>query len=164
MLLSIRHLQKRLYTPPVFLSTVAGLLPRDPFSNITSQIESKLGVNLHLQRDHPLGIVKRSIEQFCATWAKRHTNHPQFSFHDSLPPIVSTQQCFDDLLVPPDHVSRSKNDTYYVDATTVLRTHTSAHQTQLLARGETAFLCSGDVYRRDEIDATVSNTLSYSFI
>lgn len=35
----------------------------------------------------------------------------------------------------------------------LLRTHTSAHQTELLSCGERAFLCSGDVYRRDEIDA-----------
>jgi phenylalanyl-tRNA synthetase alpha subunit len=36
----------------------------------------------------------------------------------------------------------------------VLRTHTSAHQTELLRQGVDAFLCSGDVFRRDEIDAT----------
>jgi phenylalanyl-tRNA synthetase alpha chain len=36
----------------------------------------------------------------------------------------------------------------------VLRTHTSAHQRQFISSGESAFLCSGDVYRRDEIDAT----------
>jgi phenylalanyl-tRNA synthetase alpha chain len=36
----------------------------------------------------------------------------------------------------------------------VLRTHTSAHQCQFISSGESAFLCSGDVYRRDEIDAT----------
>ena len=34
----------------------------------------------------------------------------------------------------------------------VLRTHTSAHQSTLLASGRDAFLCSGDVYRRDEVD------------
>ena len=32
------------------------------------------------------------------------------------------------MLVPADHVSRSPNDTFYVDADTVLRCHTSAHQ------------------------------------
>jgi phenylalanyl-tRNA synthetase alpha chain len=36
----------------------------------------------------------------------------------------------------------------------VLRTHTSAHQNDLLRSGETAFLATGDCYRRDEIDAT----------
>lgn len=36
----------------------------------------------------------------------------------------------------------------------MLRTHTSAHQSTLISGGEAAFICTGDVYRRDEIDAT----------
>lgn len=63
-------------------------------------------------------------------------------------------QNFDDVLVPPDHVSRSYNDTYYINTDTVLRTHTSAHQAQKLRDGCTHFLVTGDVYRRDSIDAT----------
>ncbi|KAL3898211.1 MAG: hypothetical protein SGPRY_012888 [Prymnesium sp.] len=34
------------------------------------------------------------------------------------------------------------------------RTHTSAHQSMLMREGKEAFLCTGDVYRRDEIDAS----------
>jgi hypothetical protein len=34
----------------------------------------------------------------------------------------------------------------------VLRTHTSAHQVELMRSGEKAFLVYGDVYRRDQID------------
>ena len=63
-------------------------------------------------------------------------------------------QNFDDVLVPADHVSRSYNDTYYVDSQTVLRCHTSAHQAELLRDGHTHFLVTGDVYRRDSIDST----------
>jgi phenylalanyl-tRNA synthetase alpha chain len=55
---------------------------------------------------------------------------------------------------PPDHVSRSPNDTYYVTSSTVLRCHTSAHQAETLRSGLEAFLITGDVYRRDSIDAT----------
>ncbi|KAJ8755402.1 hypothetical protein K2173_019200 [Erythroxylum novogranatense] len=61
---------------------------------------------------------------------------------------------FDDVLVPADHVSRSYNDTYYVDSQTVLRCHTSAHQAELLRKRHTHFLVTGDVYRRDSIDST----------
>lgn len=61
---------------------------------------------------------------------------------------------FDAVLVPADHVSRSPNDTYYVDDATVLRCHTSAHQLETLRSGERAFLVTGDVYRRDSIDAS----------
>ena len=32
-----------------------------------------------------------------------------FSVFDDLSPVVSTKQCFDDVLVPVDHVSRQKN-------------------------------------------------------
>lgn len=63
-------------------------------------------------------------------------------------------QNFDDVLVPADHVSRSYNDTYYVDSQTVLRCHTSAHQAELLRKGHSHFLVTGDVYRRDSIDST----------
>ncbi|XWS13373.1 hypothetical protein CRYUN_Cryun36dG0032100 [Craigia yunnanensis] len=61
---------------------------------------------------------------------------------------------FDDVLVPADHVSRSYNDTYYVDSQTVLRCHTSGHQAELLRRGNTFFLVTGNVYHRDSIDST----------
>ena len=43
---------------------------------------------------------------------------------------------------------------YYVDSERLLRTHTSAHQSELLKAGGEAFLCTGDVYRRDEIDSS----------
>ena len=50
-------------------------------------------------------------------------------------PVVSTVANFDEMLVPPDHISRSPNDTYYVSDSTVLRCHTSAHQVQPNACG-----------------------------
>ena len=35
-----------------------------------------------------------------------------------------------------------------------MRTHTSAHQCEIMRSGVDAFLCTGDVYRRDEIDSS----------
>jgi phenylalanyl-tRNA synthetase alpha chain len=64
------------------------------------------------------------------------------------------ESCFDDLRVGKDHVSRKPSDTYYLNENTVLRTHTSAHQTHFISSGIKAFLCTGDVYRRDEIDSS----------
>ena len=78
----------------------------------------------------------------------------RFDTYDSCPPIVSTKACFDDLRIHPGHASRSPSDTYYVNTDHVLRTHTSAHQTELLRKGVMNFLCSGDVFRRDEIDSS----------
>lgn len=37
------------------------------------------------------------------------------------PPSQPLPQNFDEILIPADHVSRSPNDTYYVDPDTVLR-------------------------------------------
>ena len=55
-------------------------------------------------------------------------------------------QNFDEVLVPADHVSRSPNDTYYIDTETVLRCHTSAHQAETLRKGERAFLVTGMIH------------------
>jgi len=73
---------------------------------------------------------------------------------DSLSPFVTVKQNFDDLLIPPTHVSRSPSDTYYINKGAVLRTHTSAHQSQLIGAGKRSFLVASDVYRRDEIDSS----------
>lgn len=142
---------RRLCGQPLTLHPAAA--EASPFSNIPPQIWRRVGADLHLRRDHPLGIVKRRIERFCGDWAEQR-RQPRFEVFDRLDPVVSTKACFDDLLVPAAHPSRSKSDTYYVDEHRVLRTHTSAHQTGLIGGGVRAFLCSGDVYRRDEIDAT----------
>lgn len=55
-------------------------------------------------------------------------------------------------MIPLSHPARSKSDTYYVNESLVLRTHTSAHQNELLSKGYKNFLVTGDVYRKDEID------------
>ena len=57
-------------------------------------------------------------------------------------------------LVAKDHVTRSKNDNYYINRTTMLRAHTSAHQRDFIRMGCNQFLVTGDVYRRDEIDSS----------
>ena len=57
------------------------------------------------------------------------------------------------LLVPKDHVSRSKKDCYYVNKNYLLRSHTTAHDNELIRSGLNSFLVFGDVYRRDEIDS-----------
>ncbi len=63
-----------------------------------------------------------------------------------------TKSNFDGLLIPLNHPSRSLSDTYYLDKNTVLRTHTSAHQIELLKSGAREFIACGDCYRKDEID------------
>mmetsp|Transcript_37934 Transcript_37934/g.72691 ORF Transcript_37934/g.72691 Transcript_37934/m.72691 type:complete len:454 (-) Transcript_37934:117-1478(-) len=148
----------RLFTAPT--ATVSTSTPEvvtrdevitsDPYNNVTDNIFAKLNQNHHLNPDHPLGIIKKVIFSY---FDEQH-NDGEFTKFDSLKPVVSATMNFDEVLVPKDHVSRDPNDTYYVDQETVLRCHTSAHQASLLRAGNTRFLVTGDVYRRDSIDAT----------
>ncbi|CAM9797023.1 unnamed protein product, partial [Pylaiella littoralis] len=124
-----------------------------PCNNVSPSVAAKIGKDLHRRPAHPLGIIKERIELYFQSDARAHGHQP-YRIFDSLPPIVTIEQNFDELLIPPDHVSRQPSDTYYVDDRRVLRCHTSAHQTTLLRQGEQRFLVCGDVYRRDEVDST----------
>lgn len=111
--------------------------------NTPSAILSAIPRRLHIQPNHPLTITRQLIE----------SRFPGYKTHTSLFPIVTTHQNFDSLGFPPDHVGRSKTDTYYLNKDTVLRTHTSAHQADTFRKNESdGYLISADVYRRDAID------------
>ncbi|KAK5849522.1 hypothetical protein PBY51_013851 [Eleginops maclovinus] len=128
--------------------------PSDDFTNVTQRILGNVGRNLHNQQHHPLWLIKERIKaHFYSAYMGRGGN-PLFSVHDNLSPVVSVEQNFDSLLIPPSHPSRKKGDNYYLDRSTMLRAHTSAHQRELVLSGLDAFLLAGDVYRRDEIDAS----------
>ncbi|KAH7463236.1 Phenylalanine--tRNA ligase, chloroplastic/mitochondrial [Phytophthora ramorum] len=81
--------------------------------------------------NHPLHIIKTKIESY---FDDLHLNHgaPKFTVFDDLDPVVTTYDCFDSMLVPKDH----------------------CHEVATMKKGFTSFLVSGDVYRRDEIDAS----------
>lgn len=114
-------------------------------NNITPTINSKIGKNLHNKINHPIEIIKRKIYNYF---------DENFQKFDEINPIVTIEDNFDKLLIPKDHPARSTSDTYYHDENHVLRTHTSAHQNKLLTDGHKNFLVTGDVYRKDDIDAS----------
>lgn len=124
----------------------------DNSKRIPDSLRARIGVNLHQQADHPICIVKERLQHWFAT--QYNANRTPFEHFDDLHPVVTIEQNFDQLLIPADHVSRSENDTYYVDEQHVLRCHTSAHQSELLKAGHTRFLVTGDVYRCDTVDST----------
>ncbi|XP_069769606.1 phenylalanine--tRNA ligase, mitochondrial isoform X2 [Narcine bancroftii] len=125
---------------------------RDDYTNVTPKILSLVGKSLLNQINHPLWLIKERIkDHFYTHYLSRYRN-PLFSVYDNLSPVVSTEQNFDSLLIPPDHASRKKGDNFYLNQTNMLRAHTSAHQRDLIQAGLNAFLVFGDVYRRDEID------------
>ena len=115
----------------------------DDWTNITPKILSLSERKLHLNPKHPLGLIKQNIinyvysrynqNQFGAVYRNpAHGKSPLFSVHQNLSPIVSIQQNFDSLLVPQDHPSRVKSDSYYLNKNYMLRAHTSAHQSELI--------------------------------
>jgi hypothetical protein len=122
-------------------SSLQGFNLSDPQCNVTPNIASRVGMNLHQLKNHPLCTIKNKIYDY---WQDSHGN---FEFQQDLNPIVSVEANFDSLLIPKNHVSRNKSDTYYLNDETVLRCHTSAHQTSLLQQGLNRFLVTGDVYR-----------------
>lgn len=94
----------------------------------------------------------------------RIINLPVFKDFDlvKFPKIVTVEQCFDLLNIPKDHPARKETDTYYLDDTRILRTHTTAFWSFYLKRkeilekleknGEIKALAPGIVFRKDEID------------
>jgi len=128
---------------------------RDGWTNVTPKVLSHLGRNLHLQKYHPLCLVKSQVVDFMYTnFPGRSKRTPRFTVFDNLHPVVTIEQNYDSLLVPKDHPSRKKTDSYYLNQNYMLRAHTSAHQAELVAQGMNNFLVIGDVYRRDEVDRT----------
>lgn len=111
--------------------------------NITKSIREKMNRNIHNTKNHPIEIIKKRIYKYFGQ---------EFKTFDDLNPKVDVVENFDKLLIPPNHPARSLSDTYYFDEDTCLRTHTSAHQNELLIKGYSKFLVTGDVYRKDEID------------
>lgn len=139
-----RHGNKCLYATKVDAITHNGVFyPSDELTNVRPSILSHLSRNIHLQPDHPIGIVRSLIE--------KHFGE-SFIPITSLPPIVSPYQNFDELEFPPDHPGRRPSDSYYLNKDWMLRTHTSAHEVQVFRTGIPKWLLSADVYRRDEID------------
>ena len=63
---------------------------------------------------------------------------------------------FDALNTPHNHPSRDEGDTFYIDDTHVLRTHTSTMQVRIMENNQPPIrvVVPGMVSRRDEIDAT----------
>lgn len=67
------------------------------------------------------------------------------------PEIEDDYHNFEALNIPAHHPARAMHDTFYFDATTLLRTHTSTVQVRVMESGKAPFriICPGRVYRCD---------------
>lgn len=75
--------------------------------------------------------------------------------------VASDLYNFERANIPKDHPARDMQDTFYIDPETLLRTHTTAIQTEVLEANApklpVKLVCPGKVYRRDDDDATHSH-------
>ena len=132
---------------------------QNSYSNIPPKILDMVDRKLYLQPAHPLGILSDQLKAFFTnpdTYKSELQQKYKMPYYvaETLNPITTVQKNFDNLLIPKDHVSRKRSDTYYINEQTLLRTHTSCHQKENIEKGIDAFITISDVYRRDEIDAT----------
>jgi phenylalanyl-tRNA synthetase alpha chain len=129
---------------PVQLEILGRQYPTDAVTNVTHAILSKIPLRLHTQKSHPLSILRSLIE----------SHFPDFAHLSSFSPLVSPYKNFDELSFPKNHPGRALTDSYYINKNLMLRTHTSAHEVEVFRQGETQWLLTADVYRRDEIDGS----------
>ncbi|SCU93444.1 LAFA_0F16446g1_1 [Lachancea sp. 'fantastica'] len=132
------------------------------FTNVSSTILNLSDRSQHLKSAHPIGILRKQIED------KLNSTSNSYQLYNDFRPVVTVEENFDSLGFPPDHPGRSRSDTYYVNDKHLFRTHTSAHElecfgniqgfspktTTKTSTEKPGFLITADVYRRDEIDRT----------
>lgn len=119
----------------------------DEWTNVPPYILELTQRQLHRNPDHPIGILNDLI--------KNNFKGMGYTFYDDFKPAVTTYENFDVLGFPEDHPGRSKSDTYYLNKTNLLRTHTLAHEAECFTSTKTpGYFITADVYRRDEIDRT----------
>lgn len=116
----------------------------DDHTNLSKKILSYVGKNIHMQKHHPLSIMRQRIINFFYQEYTNPKGTPLFSVYDSLSPVVSVEQNFDALLIPKNHPSRARSDCFYVNREYMLRAHCTAHQVDLLRSGLDNFLIVGN--------------------
>ena len=107
------------------------------------------GIHRPLGSIHPVMRMQREIEDVFLHLGFRIETGPE---------IESTYYCFDALNIPESHPSRDDWDTFYIDAKTVLRTHTSPVQIRSMEKygAPLYIIIPGKCYRHDNPDSTHS--------
>ena len=107
------------------------------------------GIHRQLGSLHPVTRMQREIEDIFLRLGFRIESGPE---------IESTYYNFDALNIPESHPSRDDWDTLYIDAKTVLRTHTSPVQIRSMEKygAPLYIIIPGKCYRHDNPDSTHS--------
>lgn len=109
------------------------------------------GKKMHIGYLHPLQKVIDEIEEVFIGMGYDIAEGPE---------VEEDLYNFEMLNLPKGHPAREMQDSFYINPTTLLRTHTSPVQahTLLAAKGQPIkIICPGKVYRRDNDDATHSH-------
>lgn len=101
---------------------------------------------------HPLTLMSQAIEDCFIGLGYQVAEGPE---------VELDYYNFEKANIPKGHPARDMQDTFYIDPSTLLRTHTTAIQMRVLeeAHGKMPIklICPGKVYRRDNDDATHSH-------
>jgi phenylalanyl-tRNA synthetase alpha chain len=100
---------------------------------------------------HPLTTLLEEIEDFFVGMGYQIAEGPE---------IETDHYNFELLNLPKGHPAREMQDSFYIDPTYLLRTHTSPVQARTMQKAEgkpIKIICPGKVYRRDADDATHSH-------
>ncbi len=114
----------------------------------------KLDITINMEKSilghrHPLIQTKEELEDLFIKMGFRVIDGPE---------VESVANNFDLLNAPKNHPSRDLSDTFYIDDKTLLRTQTSPVQIRAMKEygAPLRMVCSGRVFRSDEVDATHS--------
>ena len=140
-------------------------IPREEEMRLRSELERRTDQDaMRMKRYLAMPDLSRTEGSPLAELVKRIKAIPSFNSFDTIevPEIMGTDIVFDLFDFPKDHPARSTSDSYFVDPTHVLRTHTTVmwyywlkekNVREKIAAGEAVgALCHGKVYRKDEID------------
>ncbi|KZP01181.1 phenylalanyl-tRNA synthetase [Calocera viscosa TUFC12733] len=140
---SLRTHKRHVHTPRT-ITVLGETYPTDDYTNLPPTIAALLERRLHVTPPHPLNTIRKLIA----------SHFEGFKSYDNLPAVVTPELNFDSLGFPPDHPGRARGQSYYINRGVMLRTHTSAHEVDIYRETPRSggWLCTADVYRRDEID------------
>ncbi|SJZ34104.1 phenylalanine--tRNA ligase subunit alpha [Anaerorhabdus furcosa] len=101
---------------------------------------------------HPLSVISQEIEDLFVGMGYDVSEGPE---------VELDLYNFERANIPADHPARDMQDTFFINAEELLRTHTTAIQTRELEKAQGKMpikvICPGKVYRRDDDDATHSH-------
>lgn len=140
-------------------------IPRDEEMRLRAEVENRNDFEaLRIRRYLAMPDLSRTPGSPLCELVERIRAIPDFKNYDviNVPEIMGTDIVFDQFDFPKDHPARSESDSYFVDDTHVLRTHTTVMwyywlkeksvREKIAAGTAVGALSFGKVYRKDEID------------